>query len=136
MSRSGYEDGYDNWALIRYRGAVASAIRGKRGQAFLSELLAALDALPEKRLIGESFATDDGVCALGAVCAVRGVEPPDIDLDELADEVADRLGIAKALAAEVMWENDEGEWGHRKETPEARWTRMRAWVAGQIRGCP
>ena len=31
MSRSGYEDGLEMWDLIRWRGAVASAIRGKRG---------------------------------------------------------------------------------------------------------
>ena len=40
----------NEWSLIRYRGAVKSAIRGKRGQAFLREMLAALDAMPEKRL--------------------------------------------------------------------------------------
>lgn len=53
MSRSGYSDDYDgdNWDLIRWRGAVTSAIRGKRGQAFLREALAALDAMPEKQLI-------------------------------------------------------------------------------------
>lgn len=32
MSRCGYSDDYDQWALIRWRGAVESAIRGKRGQ--------------------------------------------------------------------------------------------------------
>lgn len=53
MSRSGYADWCDdNWAMIRWRGAVASAVRGKRGQAFLRELATTLDAMPEKRLIG------------------------------------------------------------------------------------
>lgn len=53
MSRSGYSEDYDgdHWDLIRWRGAVASSIRGKRGQAFLREALAALDAMPEKKLI-------------------------------------------------------------------------------------
>jgi len=47
MSRSGYSDDCDDqWSLICWRGAVKSAIRGKRGQAFLKEMLAALDALP------------------------------------------------------------------------------------------
>ena len=142
MSRSGYDDSYDNWRLIRYRGAVASAIRGKRGQAFLRELLAALDALPEKRLIGESFVADGGVCALGAVCAARGVEPPALDDDDyedeteagaLAEEPADLLGISQALAAEVMHENDRWpRFARGPEAPEHRWTRMRAWVADQI----
>lgn len=50
MSRSGYSDDYDfdNWQLIRWRGAVNSAINGRRGQAFLKELLTAIEALPEK----------------------------------------------------------------------------------------
>ena len=52
MSRSGYSDDCDNaWSLIRWRGAVASAIRGKRGQEFLYEMLHALAALPERKLI-------------------------------------------------------------------------------------
>jgi len=61
MSRSGYiEDWDDQWGLICYRGAVKSAIRGRRGQAFLREMLAALDALPEKRLITEELVIDGG----------------------------------------------------------------------------
>jgi hypothetical protein len=53
MSRSGYIDDYDddNGAVAMYRGQVASAMRGRRGQAFLRDLLSALDEMPEKRLI-------------------------------------------------------------------------------------
>lgn len=63
MSRSGYsDDGWDDesaqWASIRYAGALKSAIRGKRGQTFLKELLAALDAMPVKRLIREHLVID------------------------------------------------------------------------------
>lgn len=46
MSRSGYSDDIDQWDLICWRGAVASAIRGKRGQAFLLEMWKAMTALP------------------------------------------------------------------------------------------
>ena len=45
MSRSGYTDDYDDgyeWANIRWRGAVKSAIRGKRGQATLKAILDAM----------------------------------------------------------------------------------------------
>ena len=50
MSRSGYSYEFEEgWGL--YRGAVASAKRGKRGQKFLRELLSALDDMPIKRLI-------------------------------------------------------------------------------------
>jgi hypothetical protein len=65
VSRSGYSDGCEGWDLIRWRGAVESAIRGKRGQAFLKELLAALDALPEKKLVANELVTLQGqVCIL------------------------------------------------------------------------
>jgi hypothetical protein len=39
MSRSGYSDDYGDdepWQLIMWRGAVASAFRGRRGQPFHS----------------------------------------------------------------------------------------------------
>lgn len=59
MSRSGYSEIDDQWATIRWRGQVASVKRGQKGQAFFRELLAALDALPEKRLIsGELVITE------------------------------------------------------------------------------
>ncbi|KGC50992.1 hypothetical protein DO66_5867 [Burkholderia pseudomallei] len=35
MSRSGYSDDCGGWSLIRWRGAVNSAIKGARGQKFL-----------------------------------------------------------------------------------------------------
>ena len=38
MNRSGYTEEGDNWSVVRWRGAVKAAIRGKRGQAFLREL--------------------------------------------------------------------------------------------------
>ena len=60
MSRSGYSEDCDGWALVRWRGAVKSAIRGQRGQAFLRELLAALDAIPDKRLIAEELVDAQG----------------------------------------------------------------------------
>ena len=43
MSRSEYSEDCDsNWLMIQWRGAVASAIRGQRGQTFLYEMLHAL----------------------------------------------------------------------------------------------
>jgi hypothetical protein len=37
-NRIPYSDDLDLWALWRYRGAVASAIRGRRGQRFLGDI--------------------------------------------------------------------------------------------------
>jgi len=130
MSRSGYSDDIDGWDLIRWRGAVTSAIKGKRGQAFLQEMLAALDAMPNKVLIAESLVEEDGaVCAMGAVALKRGIDVSHVDPYD-REEVAQTFGISPAMAAEIAYANDDGSWRH--VTPEERWTRMRAWVVAHI----
>lgn len=112
MSRSGYTDDIDdNWAHIMWRGRVASSIRGKRGQAMLRDLLAALDAMPDKRLYPNNFATADGeFCTLGVLGAARGTKMDDLgDAEDGCDErlVAERFGVAAPLVQEIMWMNDE-----------------------------
>lgn len=135
MSRSGYTDDMEDlWAHIRWRGAVNSAMSGKRGQSFLHELLAALDAMPVKRLVKNALEAEGEVCAIGSVLRQRGSEMPDIHEDDWDDsawgDIAKVAGIADSMAREIMYENDEcGGW---KETPEERWTRVRAWVAEQL----
>lgn len=130
MSRSGYSDDLDdNWQLIRWRGMVASAIRGKRGQRFLADLLAALDAMPEKRLIRDELEAHGEVCAIGALGMVKGVDMSAIDPED-PPQVAAAFDIAECLAQEVVYENDEGLWYD--ETPEKRWIRMRAWVQSKL----
>ena len=128
MSRSGYTDDCEGWALIRWRGAVTSAIRGKRGQGFLRDLAAALDAMPEKSLITEELEKDGKVCALGSLGKVRGIDMSNIDPEERED-VAAAFGIPVALASEIMYENDEIGW---RETPAERWERIRLWVDQHI----
>ena len=130
MSRSGYVDDISDWSLICWRGAVASAIRGKRGQAFLKEMLEALDALPDKSLIENDLQSEGEVCAMGAVGLKRGIDMSKVDPED-REEVAEIFGISPALAAEISYENDEGIWP--KETPEQRWIRMRRWVVSQLR---
>lgn len=163
MSRSGYSDDYgddDPLALGRWRAAVKSAMRGKRGQAFFREALAALDAMPDKRLIAGELIVDGSqcpvgetpdlivgadelcdrrgkphpmgsCCLLGAVAKVRKIDVSNIDPED-TPTVADKFGIADAMTREIVYWNDEcGEWN---ETPEQRWQRMRKWVASQITG--
>jgi hypothetical protein len=129
MSRSGYSDDCTEWALICWRGAVNSAIKGKRGQAFLRELIAALDALPEKKLIAHELEENGEFCALGAVGRCRGLDVKNIDPDD-PEQVAKSFGIANAMAREIAFMNDEGQYP--KETPESRWSRMRAWAEGEL----
>lgn len=138
MSRSGYYDDGENWSLICWRGAVASAIRGKRGQKFLRELLSTLEAMPEKRLLAVTVNKPEGCCTLGSISSSSGVDTSDLDAQidsgndwEIAEKLASRLDIAPAMAKEIVYMNDEGSWN--SETPEQRWNRMRQWVAEQIK---
>ncbi len=130
MSRSGYSDDCENIGL--WRGAVESAVRGKRGQALLREMVAALDGLPVKELISDDVVRDSThVCALGAVALARGLDVTHLEVTD-GEAVAQAFGVARALACEVAYENDDG--GPRNgETPAERWSRMRAWVAAQIK---
>jgi hypothetical protein len=130
MSRSGYGDDYDQWAMIRWRGAVASAIRGRRGQALLREMLAALDAMEAKRLVADDLVRNGEVCALGALGVARGLSMADIDPEDLAG-VAAAFGIVPTLVAEISYMNDE--WPNHNVAPEERFRRMREWIAGEIK---
>ena len=162
MSRSGYCDDIDDpWRLIMWRGAVSSAIRGSRGQAFLRELIAALEAMPEKRLASESLVTADGeFCTLGVVGAARGMDMSALDPEDW-DQVAKAFGLAPAMVREIVFENDEildewdyedvefcgpmrphhPDWGRHKRSvrvpvqgvAERRWHWMRQWAEQQLR---
>lgn len=114
MSRSGFDnhDGDEgNWGYICWRGAYLSALRGRRGQAFLRELIAALDAIPDKRLIKEDLIQPDSmsVCAMGAVGLARGfttekmrsIDPEDYDA------VSHMFGVNEKIVREVEYANDE-----------------------------
>jgi hypothetical protein len=111
MSRSGYSDDIeDPLALGRWRQAVKRSLEGKRGQALLRELATALDAMPDKRLFPGSFATASGeFCTLGVLGAAKGIKTDDLGDEDFCDTelVGARFGIAKAMASEIMYLNDE-----------------------------
>ncbi len=131
MSRSGYCDDGDGNYLFLYRAVVEKSINGKRGQAFLKELAAAMDAMPEKKLItGELVSeTTFEACTIGVVCKSRGLDVSKVDFYD-PDSVGNLVGIARSMAAEIEYENDER--GRHDETPEQRWVRMRKWVADNL----
>lgn len=130
MSRSGYSDNLDSTQLNVWRGAVESAIRGKRGQAFLREMRDTLDAMEQKRLVYGELEKDGEVCAIGSVAKRRGVDMSKLDPED-RDAVGHTFNIAPALAAEIVYMNDEGN-GYGTETPEERYARVRAWIDLQI----
>jgi hypothetical protein len=138
MSRSGYSDDCEAGRLNFYRANVDRTIAGKRGQQFLREMSAALDAMPVKELVAGDIVRDDGhVCAIGAVAIARKLDVSRLDVYD-GDEVGKTFGITRILACEIAYENDE----HRSydyearrftaETSAARWTRMRAWVSEHL----
>lgn len=169
MSRSGYTDDYgdDPLAMGRWRQAVRRSLEGKRGQATLRDLLAALDAMPEKSLCSGNFATPQGeFCTLGVLGAARGIKTDDLGDEDYCEieEVAKRFGIANAMAAEIMYLNDESisdwkfvdvvicgpmrrnypDWGQHTKSVRMpntqaggkRWRYMRDWVAKQLKDHP
>jgi hypothetical protein len=132
MSRSGYSDDCDDNSCWLYRGAVKSAIEGRRGQAFLKEMLAAMDALPEPKLIESELEADGAVCAIGSVGRARGLDMKGLDPED-PEGVAAKFGVAPALVREIVFENDDEWFSTGRETPEHRFNRMRAWVVNHIR---
>lgn len=163
MSRSGYCDDYgddDPLALGRYRAQVNSAIRGKRGQALLRELLAALDAMSAKELVAGELEADGQFCALGVVGQARGLDLASIDTYDV-ESLGPKFNIAEQLAREIMWVNDEHvsphrwveveicgpvrpwfpEWGGHRQSVSVpnehagaeRWRIVRDWVAKHIK---
>lgn len=158
MSRSGYSDDFgddDPLALGRYRAQVMSAIRGKRGQALLVELLAALDAMPDKRLVAGELEADGQFCALGVVGQARGLNLAAIDTYDV-EALGAKFNIAEQLAREIMWVNDDHvsdtrwmdveicgplqHWRDRvtsvrvphENAGAERWIEVRNWVASHI----
>lgn len=128
-------------------GAVRRATFGKRGQAVLRELEAALLALPQKRLIDGAICREGDVCVLGALALRRKVAAgmgatearrelaehwPVEDFDDRWElrEFSKEQGLTYALAWEAMAANDEDARGM---TPEGRYEYVLAWVRKRLR---
>jgi hypothetical protein len=128
MSRSGYSDDCEHIHL--WRGNVERTINGKRGQEFLQELIEALEAMPDKRLITDSLRVETGeVCALGAVGLKRGIDMTRLNPEE-PEQVGRAFGISTMLVQEIVYQNDER--AYRRQTAEERWQDMHAWAKNHI----
>ncbi|HMN97453.1 MAG TPA: hypothetical protein PKC43_06140 [Phycisphaerales bacterium] len=144
MSRSCYSDDLDSAALAMWRGRVMSAIRGRRGQRLLRDLLSALEAMPDRELIRGDLVVDGACCALGAVALHRGLraqvdeiqrelprdEWDDHDDGERNEMIAAALDVATCMVQEIADVNDD--WGPHDQTPAQRHARMLAWVRGHL----
>ena len=87
-------------------------------QEFLTLQLAALDALKSKRLIKGLYENKKGSCC--AVGALLRFVTPQTDLD-----------LNACLLNRITRLNDDGP---PKESPAARFVRVRSWVAAQLGG--
>lgn len=130
MGRHGLsEDCDDNWSFIKWRGQVASATKGARGQRLFRDLKAALEAMPEKRLVAKELEAEDGsVCTLGALGKARGMRMTEVDPYD-TETIAGMFDVAPQLVSEIEWMNDE--FGYK--SPEDRYEQMLAWVSSQIK---
>jgi hypothetical protein len=112
-----------------------------RGQAFLRELLEALDALPQKRLIPGALQQGGEVCAIGAVGLKRGMDLTALDSHE-QNEIAHAFGVSSMMVQEIAYWNDQGMeaclveltdgGGFNENTPEDRFGFVRAWVVSWL----
>ena len=159
MGRSGYSDcddydTEDQYLINLHAGALASALRGRRGQAFLQRLAAALDSMPAKSLCKiqsgdevdgvrdpvtrvwtyppgtDRLGLPDGqVCVLGSLAKAEGMDPVAIDATE-HKTLAKLFNVSEILVRELEWENDQRySVGPDGETEgEARWRHLREWV--------
>jgi len=143
--------------------ALRRSIEGKRGQAFLLELIEALDAIPDKKLYnGKLVTTEGGCCALGALGIKRGLNLEALNDEENTAILSKVFNIAPSLVAEIMYLNDESlvdvwkwgeievcgpmrpkypDWGrhytkvrvHNDNHPTQRWQRMRDWAVSSLK---
>lgn len=148
-----YEPEYNNaWEL--WNTAVNRHLGGAKGQQALRDLRDALLALPEKRLIENRLADEQGcVCTVGALALHKRTtqgEKPDEVLADLASritqetledgdywEVEERtikcgkdIGLKMTMAVTLAQKNDDQ--AHWKETPEQRYERVLAWANKRI----
>lgn len=153
ISYSDEEDVPGQFAL--WQANCTRSLKGKKGQAALRELEAALLALPDKRLIAEKLIDSDGeVCALGALAKYKGhalvaAKPEDedeydeIDLDGEMEEFGVELGVPRLVAWKIVERNDVVIDGHYDystgprgvwvpATPEERYEKILAWVQRQL----
>ena len=120
----------DNEGPNTYPLCLRSQLRSKKGQAFLREILGALDALPEKKLIGDAIAKDGCTCGLGALAVQRRVAAgedrdavlaelaainvdttsADFDGEDMHDWAARVMDAPVYLACEIASLNDMKEW--------------------------
>jgi hypothetical protein len=141
MSRFDCADDADTIPWEMWKTIVSRALAGKRGQRALAEFEEALLALPERKLVEGTLASEEGVCAIGALVALKrakrdGIEmaeaiaampkedPDDGDIFDTA-LAGQGAGLSWSVAWHMAYLNDET---FEAATPEQRYEKILAWV--------
>lgn len=145
-----FDGQFNLWQANCYR-----SLHGKKGQAALRELEAALIALPTKRLIAGKLVEQGDVCAIGALALHKGATEEVLEHhdDEYMEGVGMEYGLPKLVAWKVVEANDiefdyyvdtwapgPAQWVHGSPgyrlrvpmTPEQRYTAMLGWVRSML----
>jgi hypothetical protein len=134
-----YDDDSDPSQEGLAAGALRSAIRGKRGQRFIRDLVQALDALPLPELAAGALEDEETgcCCAFGAVRRFRGADavplwfhPMEEDMNP--DNLVEPFNVSKTLAWSVVQANEDGMIGNDKSTRRLRWKQVRDWAVRQL----
>lgn len=120
-------------------GALRSAVRGKRGQRFILDLVQALDALPSPELAAGALEdeTTGCCCAFGAVRRFRGSEAVPLWFDPMEedltpDHLAEPFNVSETLAWAVVQANEDGMTGNEESTRRRRWKVVKDWAVRQL----
>lgn len=115
------------------------SLAGKKGQAALADLEAALLAMPDKRLIEGGLACNGDVCAVGALILARRVKGGELaedvieDLENECDDtdvVAEESGIPTLVAWKLVEVNDITYDENYSEAE--RYEKVLAWVRSKL----
>ena len=139
MTRLYYDDDSEPWQENLYAGALRSAIRGKRGQQLLRDLIAGLDALPSPELTAGALENEStgGCCALGAVRRLRGADAVPLSFDPIEedvtpDDLAEPFNIATILAWAIVQVNEDIDNKNDERSRRRRWQRVKDWAVKHL----
>jgi hypothetical protein len=139
MTRLYYDDDLDPSREGLVAGALRSAVRGKRGQRFIRDLVQALDALPSPELAAGALEDEDTecCCAFGAVRRFRGSDAVPLWFDPMEedltpDHLAEPFNVSETLAWAVVQVNEDGMTGNDVSTRRHRWNVVKDWAIRQL----
>ena len=141
MSRYCDSDDYDYepWMEGQAAGAMQRAIRGRRGQRLLRDLIDGLDALPVPELAAGALEDPETgcVCAFGAVRLQRGADAVPLSFDPTDPDIdwrylAKPFDISETLANAVVSQNEYDSKSNGEQSRRRRWQSVRAWAVRNL----